>query len=164
MSDSKKNKVITVRLSESAYNAADARRSANGHKFQSLLESFLAQYSAGTTPTPYAIPPVGDSREPDDLVTSMTYIEQRNPTAAAALRELIGSLSREVTNATHFNAGEANRQPARPSTVDAAISAHGAAIASARRAMPGAGAGGADATRPGSKAAGANPVAKKGAR
>ena len=34
-------------MTEEGYRAAEARRSLNGHKFQSLLEKFLAAYATG---------------------------------------------------------------------------------------------------------------------
>jgi hypothetical protein len=52
MSDSTKKKVITVRLSDEAYRAADERRSRNGHKFHWLLETYLAAYATGDAPLP----------------------------------------------------------------------------------------------------------------
>jgi len=101
MSDSKKNRVLTVRLNEAAYMAADKRRAERGHKFQWLLESFLASYASGApASTPYAIPPPaahGNSHEDEDLITSMAQIQQRSAPAAAALRDLIRTLAREGT-------------------------------------------------------------------
>lgn len=83
MTDSAKNKVVTVRLTEEQYRKISSRMKLNGHKFQWLLENFLMAYEQGdvnalrgSSTESHEPHQLGTSLEPGKLIKKLQYIQR----------------------------------------------------------------------------------------